>query len=191
MNGVQRPERVPMSRRERDVLAVMRGVLSGERTQAEAARLLTRSVKHIRRLQPAMEAAGDAALVHGLRGAAVQPPPRPHPPPAYRARYLGFGLTFAAEKLAAEGRTVGVETLRRWLVADGLWTRRRHRDPHRARRPRRGGVGEFVRMDASIHDWLEGRGEEVVLIAMIDDATSRILARFYPAATVETHMDLL
>jgi hypothetical protein len=46
-------------------------------------------------------------------------------------------------------------------------------------------------MDASIHDWLEGRGEEVVLISMIDDATSRTLARFYPAGTTETHLDLL
>ena len=46
-------------------------------------------------------------------------------------------------------------------------------------------------MDASIHDWLEGRGEELVLISMIDDATSRVLARFYPVATTETHLDLL
>jgi hypothetical protein len=46
-------------------------------------------------------------------------------------------------------------------------------------------------MDASIHDWLEGRGETVVLIAMIDDATSRVAAKFYPAGTVEFHRDLL
>jgi hypothetical protein len=46
-------------------------------------------------------------------------------------------------------------------------------------------------MDASIHDWLEGRGEEVVLLTMIDDATSRLLARFYRAGTVETHLDML
>src|SRR5262249_27148009 len=59
------------------------------------------------------------------------------------------------------------------------------------RRPRRACFGELVQMDASIHDWLEGRGEEVVLISMVDDATSRVMARFYPAATVETHMDLL
>jgi len=38
-------------------------------------------------------------------------------------------------------------------------------------------------MDASIHDWLEGRGEEVVLISMIDDATNRILARSGPGRT--------
>jgi hypothetical protein len=46
-------------------------------------------------------------------------------------------------------------------------------------------------MDASIHDWLEGRGEELVLITLIDDATSRLMARFYPAGTVEAHLELL
>ena len=47
-----------------------------------------------------------------------------------------------------------------------------------------------MQFDASIHDWLEGSGEELILIAMIDDATSRVLARFYREGTVETHMDL-
>src|SRR5262249_27613342 len=72
-----------------------------------------------------------------------------------------------------------------------LWDRKRHREQHRSRRPRRACFGELVQIDASIHDWLEGRGEQLILIAMIDDATSRVLARFYREATVETHMDLL
>ena len=46
-------------------------------------------------------------------------------------------------------------------------------------------------MDTSIHDWTEGRGEDMVLMHMIDDATSRLLARFYDADTVLNHMDLL
>ena len=46
-------------------------------------------------------------------------------------------------------------------------------------------------MDASIHDWLQGHGEPIVLVTMIDDATGRLRARFYPAGTVEAHMDLL
>lgn len=195
MNEVQEPDRVPMSRRERDVLSVMRGVLSGERTQVEAARLLKKSVRHIRRMQRAMEATGDAAVVHGLRG---RPSNHRHDPTlrtrvlrVYRQKYPDFGPTFASEKLVGDGFQVPPETLRRWLLAEGLWTRRRHRDPHRSRRPRRGCFGELVQFDASIHDWLEGRGETVVLITLIDDATSRVLARFYPAATVETHMDLL
>jgi hypothetical protein len=195
MIEVQDRNRVSMSQRERDVLKVMQPVLDGDRTQVEAARLLKRSVRQVRRIRQKLEAGGDAALAHGLRGKPSnhrhQPALRQKVLKAYRARYPDFGPTLACEKLAAEGLHVGVETLRRWLVAEGLWERRRHRDPHRSRRPRRSCFGELVQMDASIHDWLEGRGEEVVLITMIDDATSRVMARFYPAGTVESHMDLL
>jgi hypothetical protein len=189
------PDRMAMSQRERDVLKVMQGVLDGKRTQADAGRLLQRSVRQVRRLQRRLEAGGDEALVHGLRG-------RPSNNGsdagfhrrvlrAYRDSYRDFGPTLAAEKLAAEGIDIGVETLRRWLLAAGLWERRRHRDPHRTRRPRRACFGELVQMDASIHEWFEGRGESAVLIALIDDATGRILARFYPGGTVEAHLDLL
>src|SRR5829696_1874011 len=189
------PDLLAMSQRERDVLKVMQGVLDGARTQAEAARLLKRSTRQVRRLQRRLAADGDAALVHGLRG---RPSNHRHDPDlrrrvlrAYRQRYRDFGPTLASEKLAGEGLPVGAETLRRWLLAEGLWERKRRRDPHRSRRPRRGCFGELVQMDASIHDWLEGRGEGLVLVAMIDDATSRIAAKFYPAGTVETHLDLL
>src|SRR3954470_9397759 len=192
---VPTPDRIPMSQKERDVLKVMHSVLKGERTQAEAARLLRISVRQVRRLQRKLEAGGDGALVHGLRGrpsnrrlaAAL----RRSVVEAYRRRYADFGPTLASEKLAEEGLLVCPQTLRRWLLEEGLWQRRRRRDPHRSRRPRRACFGELVQMDASEHDWLEGRGEEMVLISMIDDATSRVLARFYPAGTVEAHMDLL
>jgi hypothetical protein len=189
------PDRIPMSQRERDVLKVLHSVQSGKRTQAEASRLLGLCVRQVRRLQRKLDVRGDAALVHGLRG---QPSNHRSDPAfhravvaAYRRRYADFGPTLASEKLAEEGLRVGPQTLRRWLIAEGLWQRRRRRDPHRSRRPRRACFGELVQMDASIHNWLEGRGEPIVLISMIDDATSRILARFYPSGTVQTHMDLL
>jgi Helix-turn-helix domain len=189
------PDLVAMSQRERDVLKVMQGVLDGKRTQADAARLLHRSVRQLRRVQRKLEAGGDEALVHGLRGRPsnhqADPELRRRVLRAYRQGYRDFGPTLAAEKLAAEGIDIGVETLRRWLLAEGLWQRKRHRDPHRRRRPRRACFGELVQMDASIHDWLEGRGQTGVLIALIDDATGRILARFYPGGTVEAHLDLL
>jgi hypothetical protein len=192
---VPTPDRIPMSQKERDVLKVLHAVLAGERSQAEAARLLGLCTRQVRRIQRKLERGGDAALVHGLRGR----PSNHRPDPAfqravldaYRARYADFGPTFASEKLAAEGLPVAPQTLRRWLLAAGLWQRRRRRDQHRSRRPRRACFGELVQLDASIHDWLEGRGEEVVLVSMIDDATSYVLARFYPAATTAAHLDLL
>lgn len=188
-------DRIPMSQKERDVLKIVHGVLHGERTQAQAARLLRLSTRQVRRIQRRLEAHGDQAIVHGLRGQ-----PSNHRCAAsfrrqvlqtYRRLYADFGPTFASEKLALHGLEVCPQTLRRWLLAEGLWQRRRRRDPHRCRRPRRSCFGELVQLDASIHDWLEGRGEELVLLSMIDDATSRILACFYPAGTTEAHMDLL
>jgi transposase len=189
------PDRIPMSQKERDVLKIVHGVLHGQRTQAQAARLLGLSTRQVRRLQRQLEARGDQALVHGLRGRPsnrrLDPAFRRKVLQTYRRCYADFGPTLASEKLAEQGLEISPQTLRRWLIEEGLWQRRRRRDPHRRRRLRRESFGELVQMDASVHDWLEGRGEEMVLISMIDDATSRILARFYPGGTVEAHLDLL
>jgi hypothetical protein len=188
-------DRMAMSQRERDLLKVMGPVLQGQRTQVEAARLAGLSVRQIRRIQHKLEVHGDAALVHGLRGK-----PSNHRfdggwrrqvLAVYRQQFGGFGPTFACEKLLELGLAVSPDTLRRWLLEEGLWQRQRRRESHRSRRPRRACFGELVQLDASMHDWLEGRGEELVLLTMIDDATSRLLARFYREATVETHFDLL
>ena len=65
------------------------------------------------------------------------------------------------------------------MIHAGLW-RARARPPEaiHAWRPRRSQFGELVRWDSSTHDWLEGRGPQVQLIRLIDDATSRSLLRF-------------
>src|SRR5947199_5576386 len=154
---VQSADRIAMSQKERDVLKVMHGVLAGERTQAEAARLLRLSVRQVRRLQRRLESDGDQALVHGLRG---RPSNRRLPADlrakvlrAYRRRYADFGPTLASEKLTEDGLAVSRQTLRRWLIEEGLWQRRRRRDVHRSRRPRRACFGELVQMDASVHHW--------------------------------------
>jgi hypothetical protein len=189
------PDRIAMSQRERDLLKIMAPVLLGERTQAEAARLADLSVRQVRRVQRKLEQDGDGGLVHGLRGRPsnrrCKAELRQQVLTAYRTRFADFGPTFACEKLAELDLVVSPDTLRRWLIAEGLWHRRRHREPHRSRRPRRPCFGELVQIDASIHDWLEGRGEAVALVTMIDDATSRVFARFYAGATLEAHLDLL
>ena len=188
-------DRIEMSQRERDRLKVLHTVLQGQRTQVEAARLLRLTTRQVRRLLLRLAAAGDAALVHGLRG---QPSNRRFDPQfrrrvlrEYQRRFHDFGPTLASEKLAELGLAVSPDTLRRWLLAEGLWQRHRRRDGHRSRRPRRSCFGELVQIDTSIHEWTEGRGEPMVLIHMIDDATSRLLARFYPGDTTEAHLELL
>lgn len=189
-------DRIEMSSRERDVLKVMSEVTRGKRTQREAARLLGKSERQVRRIQRRLEAEGDGGVVHRLRG---RPSNRRQDPQlreavlaAYRQDYPDFGPTLANEKLRGRGWKISTTSLRRWLVEAGLWERKRRRDEHRSRRERRECFGELVQLDASQHDWLEGRSvEPLVLLAMIDDATSRITARFYEAETTAAYLDLL
>jgi hypothetical protein len=161
----------------------------------EAARLLDLTPRQVRRLLERLRTEGDEAVIHGLRTRASN---RRHKPAircrileVYRRDYHDFGPTLACEKLRERGLNVGVETLRGWLIEEGLWQPGRQRDPHRKKRARRECFGELVQMDTSIHDWTEGRGEPMVLVNMIDDATSRIHSGFYEGETVEAHLDLL
>jgi len=188
-------DRIEMSQRERDRLKVMTPVMSGERTQGEAARLLELSERQVRRIQRRLEAGGDTAIIHGLRG---RPSNRRHEPSwrrqvvdACRETLAALGPTMAVEKLAALGLAVPKETLRRWLLQESLWQPSRRRDKHRQRRERRECFGELVQADGSEHDWLEGRGPRMTLMVFIDDATSRVIARFHPAETTEAYWDVL
>ena len=99
-----------------------------------------------------------------------------------RKHYQGpgeaFGPTLAAEHLREDhGIEVDAETLRRWMLSEGLWQRERKRKAYRQRRTRRAHFGELVQMDGSFEAWFEDRGPRGCLINMVDDATSRGLAR--------------
>jgi hypothetical protein len=108
-----------------------------------------------------------------------------------KAHYADFGPTLATEKLRDNHAClVSRETLRKWMIEDGLWMDRKHRLPsvHQPRN-RRERVGELVQIDGSRHYWFENRGPECTLIAYIDDATSRIQhAAFVPS---ESTLDYL
>jgi hypothetical protein len=98
----------------------------------------------------------------------------------YKERYPDFGPTLATEKLLeVDGIRLSDETLRKWLIEIGMWKKGRKRSAYRQWRPRRACFGEMVQLDGSHHDWLEGRGSKLVLMAYIDDATNMTYARFY------------
>src|SRR5438270_3727645 len=127
-------ERIAMSQRERDALRVLQSVADGKPSQAEGARLLGKTARQVRRLVKRLEEEGDGCLIHGLRGRAsnrrLDEELRSEVLKTYRRCYADFGPTLASEKLAARGLTVSVETLRQWLLAEGLWERKRQRDVH-------------------------------------------------------------
>jgi Helix-turn-helix domain len=183
-----------MSVKERRRLEVMSLVRDKKVSLAKGAALLNLSVRQCRRVWKRYREVGDGGLVHGLCGKpsnhAVKASLKRSVLKRYVERYGGFGATLAAEKLAGDDLGIGRQTLWRWLVSEGLWTRRPRRQVHRARRARRSCQGEMVQMDGSHHAWFEGRGPWCVLMVMIDDATSRTYARFFPGETTAAVMEI-
>ena len=107
-----------------------------------------------------------------------------------RQKYSGpvgirFGPTLAAEHLASEdGLQVHHDTLRRWMLVEGLWSRARKHAPHRSRRARKAHFGELVQLDGSFHLWYEGRAPQGCLMTLVDDATSHTLGRLGDQETI-------
>ena len=106
----------------------------------------------------------------------------------HEKEYADFGPTLANEYLAKEELGIDHETLRRWLLEEGLWQKRRRRQEHRQRRERGAHRGELIQMDGSHHDWFEGRRGWAVLI---DDVTNRTYARLNEAEDTTAAMDIL
>lgn len=187
-----------MTQADRDRLVTLKKAKKKLITQREAAEELRLSVRQVKRLIYGLKKQGDRVVVHGLRGrqsnrrieqsteqAAVKILSAPV--------YAGFGPTLAAEYLKDEhGIEASKETVRQWMMRAKLWRGKKAKvkEVH-TWRPRRSRHGELVQWDTSEHDWLEGRGERLYLIAMIDDATSRLLARFVRSDSTEENMKLL
>jgi transposase len=148
------------------------------------------------RLYHAYREGGGAALIHGSRGKRssrrTTEEMRERAVELYRRRYSDFGPTFAAEKRAEEaGLELSVSTLRRLLIAEGLWQGSRRKREYRSRREPRLRFGALVPFDGSPHDWLEGRGGRCCLITMIDDATKTRLSQFFEEETAAGAMTVL
>jgi len=191
-----------MSAKERDRLKVLHEVKQRHITQKQAAGELGLSVRWVRKLLVRWRTRGDGGLRHGWRGRASNR----KTPEAVKRRAVelyrhkkqaklwhDYGPTLAAEELAEQhGIQVNRETLRQWLIEAKLWRRRRARiEQAHVWRARRARYGELVQWDTSEHDWLEGRGEQLHLIAMIDDATSDLTAGFVRHDSTEENLQQL
>jgi transposase len=190
-NGANRVEQ-----RERDRLKVLHEVQQKQLTQLAAAERLKVSDRHVRRMLLRLRERGDRSVVHGLRG---RPSNRKLATrfeqkilARLRQRYADFGPTLAAEHLTQEGFAVSRETLRKWMTQAALWRPRSQRvKAVHVWRERRASFGELVMQDSSPFRWLEERGPVCHLIALIDDATSRIWGRFTEHDTTEENLRTL
>ncbi len=133
------------------------------------------------------------ALIHRARGRAsnnqLETGVRDYAVQLIRQSYRDFGPTLATESLQERhGITIGRETVRKWVVADGLWLLRKQRRTFHQPRLRRESYGELVQIDGSDHRWFQGRGEPCTLLVFIDDATGRLMQlRFVPSESTDSY----
>src|SRR3979411_1272174 len=187
-----------MTQAERDWLVALKKAKKRLITQKEAAGELRVTERHVRRLLRSLKRRGDKAVIHALRGRkssrVIEEEIRQRATKILSQEvYRGFGPTLASEYLAKKHAVkVSRETVRKWMMEAKLGRPRKEKvGKVHEWRSRRSRFGELVQWDTSTHDWLEGRGEPLRLIAMIDDATSQWLGRFVPSDSTAENMGVL
>ena len=179
-----RKDIIEMSLKEIKRLKVVEDAIEGSITQKIAARMIGVSERQVRRFVRSVREEGERGIIHKTRGRGsnrkITEEVKEEVLGLYRSKYTGFGPTLLSEKLSEiDDIKISDETIRKWLIGAGLWVGRRKRKTHRQWRERRECFGEMIQIDGSHHDWLEGRGPELVLMGYIDDATNNVFGRFY------------
>jgi len=190
-----------MSQRELGRVGVLARVAGEGLKLVEATEIVGVSYRQVKRLWRRYREEGAEGLKHRSAGRESNRAK----PKKFRERVLGlvrkkysgeegerFGPTLAAEHLESEDQLgVHAETLRRWMLAEGLWSRGRKRRKHRRRREPKAHFGELVQLDGSFHRWFEQRGPEGCLMNLVDDATATTLGRMGAQETTWTAAGVL
>ena len=189
-------ETIVLSHKEVDRVGILQHCVDKRITQVAASVKLGLSYRQTKTLVKRFRQQGAAGIASKRRGKPsnnrIPDTVRKQVMQLIRRRYSDFGPTFACEKLTELHHIkLSRETLRKWLMAEGLWKGRKRKAPRvfqiRQRRPQ---FGELVQIDGSPHAWLEERAPRCTLINFVDDATGRILyARFVPAETTASYLE--
>jgi transposase len=163
----------------------------------QAAKVLHRSERQVFRMLKRLRTEGLSGLLHKNRG---RPNPRnlglqqrQHILNLVQNKYRDINDTHLSEILArTEKIHISRECLRRLLRQAQIPPKRKRRSPHyRSRRPRREAFGMMLQIDASPHDWLQGRGPPLTLVGAKDDATGYVWAHFTESESLWAYLDLM
>ena len=186
-----------LTMKEMNRLRVLQGYMDGKVVIEEAARILKRSLRSVYRMLAKVREKGPEGVLHGNRNKLS---PRRVPEATRRkvielalGRYRDINDTHLCEILGeAEGVAIGRETLRGILRKEGIPSKRKvKRRKYRSRRERKEAFGMMLQLDASPHDWLQGRGPWLTLVGAKDDATGYVWAHFEEAETTWGYLDLM
>lgn len=162
-------------------LYIIQQIEERKMTGVQAAELLGLQIRQVRRLINKYRKEGAVGLAHGNRGRKpnnrISEEVRTEIMMLAEEEYKDYNDSHFTEELVTEyGIDISRSSVRRIRRAAGQKSPRKHRSPrHRSRRDRKEKAGMMLQTDGSQHDWLEGRGPGLTLIAYIDDATNEVL----------------
>lgn len=191
-------EKIKMTLKEADRLAVMRHIDKKSLTLAQASEQLGVTLRQAKRIRKRYKRWGPKGLISRKIGQPNINKTSGHLRNKVigliRNKYPDFGPTLAGEKLKERHRiSLSAETLRKWMIDEGIWFSKKKKEKKiHQRRVRRSRFGEMLQGDGSPHLWFEDRGEKCCLILFIDDATGEVTAgKFIPTETEEGYLQCL
>lgn len=170
-----------VSQRELHRIHVVRLTIEGRESVERGAKLLGISLRQMKRLRRKMREGGVVGLVHGNRGKRAWNKTRSEELRKVielaRGRYRGLNDTHFSEKLREkEELELSRSTVRRVLRAAGIASvRKRGVKRHYKRRERKAQEGALLLWDGSPHRWFGEKFPQCSLMAVIDDATGKLL----------------
>ena len=187
---------ITMAQHELRRLYVIRKAIDQVITQKHASETIGLSLRQVQRMVARVRLEGDKGIIHKSRGRSsnrsIPDATRRKALTLFKATYHDFGPTLASEKLFERDKIkINDETLRLWLIEEGIPYKERKKRPHRQWRERKACFGQMVQMDGSHHAWLEDRGPKCVFMGYIDDATGIPFGRFYTHEGTNPAMDSL
>lgn len=187
-------DKLLMTEREILILHELKNHVENNQSLRDSAKKCNLCLRQMQRKKAAYLKEGDKGIIHKSRG---KPSGRAYKKEykeavlnLYCEKYLGFGPTFASEKLLKEGYPVNRETLRLWLMEAGYWQKKKKRKPHRKQRERKKHFGELIQIDGSFHDWF-GTSETNCMMVMVDDATGKSMYQLSKEETTKAAIELV
>jgi transposase len=174
-----------MSEKEMNRLEVIKAIEEKRITQGQASQRLGISTRQVKRLCRNYRERGAEGLMNKMRGKASHNQLKgdivQQVLDLILERYRDFGPTLATEKLGeVHGIKISDESVRKIMIAEGIWKRRRKRKYRIFQmRERRALFGELIQIDGSDYDWFEGRSPRCTLLVFVDDATGKLVELWF------------
>lgn len=174
---------VTLTSQQQRRIQITERLVQGTLSLQQAATLLALTTRQMQRVRSAYKTKGMEASVHGNTGRS----PLNRTSTAMEEKIAAllealpalknFNASHLHEVLVRDhDLTIGRSTLDRLLVTLGIHERKKKKSvQRRSRRERVSAAGQMLQVDASQHDWLQGRGAKMSLLGAIDDATSVVV----------------